>query len=150
MNAEMAKQLLDACYLAKRARDLLPALPEGVLPSFIQYLDVIQKLEKRGVQAKVSDVSDALHLPRPGVTRTVKDMQAKGYLQKQVSAEDGRITFLIVTEKGRTLSRKYDENYFRELIPYLNGISEAEAGCTIRTIQKFYEIMAERSDSDEK
>lgn len=150
MNAEMAKQLLDACYLAKRARDLLPALPEGVLPSFIQYLDVIQKLEKRGVQAKVSDVSDALHLPRPGVTRTVKDMQAKGYLQKQVSAEDGRITFLIVTEKGRALSRKYDEDYFRELIPYLNGISEAEAECTIRTIQKFYEIMAERSDSDEK
>lgn len=150
MNAEMAKQLLDACYLAKRARDLLPALPEGVLPSFIQYLDVIQKLEKRGVQAKVSDVSDALHLPRPGVTRTVKDMQAKGYLQKQVSAEDGRITFLIVTEKGRALSRKYDEDYFRELIPHLNGISEAEAGCTIRTIQKFYEIMAERSDSDEK
>ena len=150
MNAEMAKQLLDACYLAKRARALLPALPEGVLPSFIQYLDVIQKLEKRGVQAKVSDVSDALHLPRPGVTRTVKDMQAKGYLQKQVSAEDGRITFLIVTEKGRALSRKYDEDYFRELIPYLNGISEAEAGCTIRTIQKFYEIMAERSDSDEK
>ena len=150
MNAEMAKQLLDACYLAKRARDLLPALPEGVLPSFIQYLDVIQKLEKWGVQAKVSDVSDALHLPRPGVTRTVKDMQAKGYLQKQVSAEDGRITFLIVTEKGRALSRKYDEDYFRELIPYLNGISEAEAECTIRTIQKFYEIMAERSDSDEK
>ena len=150
MNAEMTKQLLDACYLAKRARDLLPALPEGVLPSFIQYLDVIQKLEKRGVQAKVSDVSDALHLPRPGVTRTVKDMQAKGYLQKQVSAEDGRITFLIVTEKGRALSRKYDEDYFRELIPYLNGISEAEAECTIRTIQKFYEIMAERSDSDEK
>lgn len=150
MTIELIKQLLDACYLAKRARDLLPALPEGVLPSFIQYLDVIQKLEKRGVQAKVSDVSDALHLPRPGVTRTVKDMQAKGYLQKQVSAEDGRITFLIVTEKGRALSRKYDEDYFRELIPYLNGISEAEAECTIRTIQKFYEIMAERSDSDEK
>ena len=150
MNAEMAKQLLDACYLAKRARDLLPALPEGVLPSFIQYLDVIQKLEKQGVQAKVSDVSDALHLPRPGVTRTVKDMQAKGYLQKQVSVDDGRITFLTVTEKGRALSRKYDEDYFRELIQYLNGISEAEAECTIRTIQKFYEIMAERSDSDEK
>lgn len=150
MNAEMAKQLLDACYLAKRARDLLPALPEGVLPSFIQYLDVIQKLEKQGVQAKVSDVSDALHLPRPGVTRTVKDMQAKGYLQKQVSVDDGRITFLTVTEKGRALSRKYDEDYFRELIPYLNGISEVEAECTIRTIQKFYEIMAERSDSDEK
>lgn len=150
MNAEMAKQLLDACYLAKRARDLLPALPEGVLPSFIQYLDVIQKLEKQGVQAKVSDVSDALHLPRPGVTRTVKDMQAKGYLQKQVSVDDGRITFLTVTEKGRALSRKYDEDYFRELIHYLNGISEAEAECTIRTIHKFYEIMAERSDSDEK
>ena len=35
------------------------------LPSFIQYLDAIQTLEQQGVQVKVSDLSDALSLPRP-------------------------------------------------------------------------------------
>lgn len=89
MTIELIKQLMDTCYLAKRARDLLPPLPDGVTSSYIQYLDVIQRLEAKGVRARVSDLSDALNLPRSGVTRTVKEMERKGYLQKQVSAEDG-------------------------------------------------------------
>ena len=40
MTIELIKQLLDACYLAKRAREMLPALPEGVTSSYIQCLDV--------------------------------------------------------------------------------------------------------------
>ena len=72
MNIALIKRMMDACYQAKRVRDLLPALPDGVLPSFIQYLDAIQTLEQQGVQVKVSDLSDALSLPRPGVTRTVR------------------------------------------------------------------------------
>ena len=50
MTIELIKQLLDACYLAKRAREMLPALPEGVTSSYIQCLDVIQKLQTRGIQ----------------------------------------------------------------------------------------------------
>lgn len=49
MTIELIKQLLDACYLAKRAREMLPALPEGVTSSYIQCLDVIQKLQTRGI-----------------------------------------------------------------------------------------------------
>ena len=79
MTIELIKQLLDACYLAKRAREMLPALPEGVTSSYIQCLDVIQKLQTRGIWPKISDLSDALNLPRPGVTRTVKEMEHKGY-----------------------------------------------------------------------
>lgn len=29
MTIELIKQLLDACYLAKRAREMLPTLPEA-------------------------------------------------------------------------------------------------------------------------
>ena len=101
MNIALIKRMMDACYQAKRVRDLLPALPDGVLPSFIQYLDAIQTLEQQGVQVKVSDLSDALSLPRPGVTRTVKDMEARGLLTKQTSPEDGRVTYLTITEAGR-------------------------------------------------
>lgn len=150
MTAEDIKRLLDACYLAKRARDLLPALPDGVMPSYIQYLDTIQKLERKGQRARVSDISDALALPRPGVTRTIKEMEAKGYLKKQTSAEDGRVTYLSITEAGEQLSRKYDADYFRELAPCLDGISEADAECTIRTLETFYQVMWERRRSLEK
>lgn len=144
MTSEMIKKMFDACYLAKRTREMLPPLPEGVRSSFIQYLDTIQYLEKRGVQVKVSDISDAMKLPRPGVTRTVKEMKEKGYLKKMASEEDGRITYITVTQKGAQLSEKYDEQYFKNLLPYMEEISEDDAESMIQTIEKFYQIMCER------
>ena len=120
------------------------------MPSYIQYLDALQKLEAQGVLVRVSDLSEALGLPRPGVTRTVKEMEAKGYLHKQVSAEDGRVTYLSLTEAGKQLSRKYDADYFQELAPWMDRISEEDAECMIATIETFYQIMADRRTSFEK
>ena len=141
---------MDACYLAQRARSLLPPLPKGVLSSYIQYLDIIQRLEKQGMRVKVSDISGALALPRPGVTRTVKEMEAKGYLQKIASPDDGRVTFLTATEKGRKLHQKYDEEYFSGLLPYFDSISDEEAETMIATIEKFYQIMSGRRETYDK
>ena len=150
MDIEHIKRMMDACYLAKRARDMLPPLPDGVMPSYIHYLDTIQTLEKQGVRVKVSDISDALDLPRPGVTRTVKDMEAKGYLKKTAAPEDGRVTYLSITEAGRALHRRYDTEYFAVLAPYMAEISDAEAENAVRTIEMFHRIMWERKNANEK
>lgn len=144
MDIKTIKAMFDACYQAKRIRDLLPALPTGVTPSYIHYLDTIESLEQRGAQVKVSDISDALKLPRPGVTRTVKEMADKGYLCKHTSASDGRITYISITEAGRQLSQTYNEQYFNRLAPFLDDISEEDAICTIQTIDRFYRVMSER------
>ena len=144
MTSEIIKRMFDACYQAKRTREMLPPLPEGVRSSFIQYLDTIQSLEGQGVQVKVSDISEAMELPRPGVTRTVKEMEEKGYLKKMAAEGDGRVTYIAVTRKGTNLSQKYDEQYFKSLLPYMEEISDEDAECMIRTIEKFYQIMCER------
>ena len=145
MTIEKIKAIFDACYLAKRSRDLLPPLPKGVTPSYIHYLDVIESFGQQGVSVKVSDISDALDIPRPGVTRTVKEMQAKGYLRKQTSESDGRVTYITVTEDGKKLSKIYNTQYFNRLLPLLEDISDEDAECTIRTIEKLYKVMSERS-----
>ena len=54
MRIETLKKMFDACYQAKRARDLLPPLPNGVTSSYIHYLDAIQILEKQEIHVKVS------------------------------------------------------------------------------------------------
>ena len=84
------------------------------------------------------------------MTRTVKEMEAQGYLQKQVSAEDGRVTYLQLTAAGEQLSREYDADYFRALAPALDGISDADAVCTVRTLEAFYQVMYERRNTLEK
>ena len=150
MRIETLKRMFDACYQAKRIREMLPALPSGVTPSYIHFLDVIQILERQGLAVKISDISDYLNIPRPGVTRTVKEMEEKGYLRKANAAEDGRITYISLTEEGRKLSEKYNENYFAGLAPYLESISEADAKVMIQTIETFYQVMCERREKFEK
>ena len=144
METSTIKVLFDACYLAKRSRDLLPPLPPGVTPSHIHLLDAIDDLERRGQRATASDVSDALRLPRPGVTRTVKEMEGKGYLCKQPSARDGRVAYITATPAGQELLQRYTRQYFTRLAPLLADISEEDAACTIRTLGRLYQVMAQR------
>ena len=139
MTIAMIKSLLDACYQAKRIRDLLPPLPKGVAPAYIHYLDVIDQLERQGVRVRVSDIGDTLDIPRPGVTRTVK-----GYLRKTASEEDGRVTYITATEAGKLLSQRYNEHYFSLLAPQLADISDEDAACTVRTIERMHCVMSER------
>lgn len=149
MEIQTIKAMFDACYQAKRIRDLLPSLPKGVTPSYIHYLDTIETLEQRGTQVKVSDISDMLNIPRPGVTRTVKEMESKGYLCKRTSPEDGRITYISITQAGKQLSEKYNKQYFNRLAPFLEAIPEEDINCTIQTIERFYRVMTERRISVE-
>ena len=60
MQRDKIKKVMDACYLAKRVRDLLPKLPNGVTSTRIHYLDTIRKLELKTANVKVSDISDEL------------------------------------------------------------------------------------------
>lgn len=142
--------MMDACYQAKRIREMLPALPTGVTPSYIHFLDVVEIMEKQGISVKISDISDYLHIPRPGVTRTVREMEEKGYLRKRVAAEDGRVTYISITEKGRALSKKYNDDVFDSLADPLDVISEEDAENMIHTIETFYQVMCERRDHFEK
>lgn len=142
MTNKKIKRMLDACYQAKRIREMLPPLPEGIMSSHIRYMDMIQELQKQNDHVRVSDLSDVLNIPRPGVTRTIKEMEKKGLVQKISSPDDGRVTYLSLTEHGKELSEKYNENYFNELLPYLDAISDTETDCMIRTIQKFYDIQS--------
>ena len=150
MKVQTIKRMMDACYQAKRIREMLPALPSGVTPSYIHFLDVIAIMEQQGISVKISDISDFLKIPRPGVTRTVREMEEKGYLRKQVAAEDGRVTYISITEQGRALSRKYNDDVFNSLVAPLSEISEEDAETMIQTIETFYQVMCERRDHFEK
>ena len=143
MKSEKVKEMLDSCYMAKRILDMLPKLPEGVLPSYVRYLETIIELEEKNQKVKVSDVSEVLNLPRPGVTRTINAMEEKGYLKKETAKHDGRVTYVTVTKEGKMIFEKYNKDYFQKLALCLNHVSNDEADCMIQTIEKFYVVMCE-------
>lgn len=143
MTSEKIKEMLDSCYMAKRILDMLPKLPEGVLPSYVRYLETIIELEEKNQKVKVSDVSEVLNLPRPRVTRTIHAMEEKEYLKKETAKHDGRVTYVTVTKEGKMIFEKYNKDYFQKLALCLNHVSNDEADCMIQTIEKFYEVMCE-------
>ena len=115
MNSQKTKEMLDSFYMAKRILDLLPELPEGVLPSYIRYLETVLNLKEAHEKVKVSDLSSALNLPRPGVTRTVSSMVEKSYLNKRSSKEDGRITYIEISDKGMALFAKFNAKFMKNV-----------------------------------
>lgn len=147
MTKEKIKQVMDACYQAKRVRDMMPKLPNGVTPTHIHYLDVITKLELDGAEVKVSGISDELGLPRPGVTKTIKDMERLGFVEKKSSETDGRIVYIRSTQAGRDLVCKYVDEYFTGLGESLTDITDEDADTMIATVEKLYEVMSKRSQN---
>lgn len=144
MTRDKIKKVMDACYQAKRVRDLLPKLPNGVTSSHIHYLDTIRKLELQTDHVKVSDISDELGVPRPGVTKITKDMERLGFVEKRTAQTDGRVVFIKITTSGRELVDKYVDQYFGELSTELDDISDTDADRMIETIEKLYEVMRKR------
>lgn len=144
MQRDKIKKVMDACYLAKRVRDLLPKLPNGVTSTHVHYLDTIRKLELKTANVKVSDISDELGLPRPGVTKITKDMEKLGLVEKKAAKTDGRVVFIKITASGKDLVDKYVDRYFGELSAELDDISDADADNMIETIEKLYEVMKGR------
>ena len=142
MTVEDIKQMLDAFYKAKRIRDMLPELPEGVSQSYIRFLDAIEKLQRANGSVRISDLSAKLRLQPPGVTRTVKEMEEKGFLAKQTSPDDGRVTYITITESGAALSEEFNTRVFESLGAKLPDISQQDAETVIRVIERFYAVMS--------
>ncbi len=139
MTLENIKEMLDSFYTAKRIIDLLPRLPEGVTPSHIRYLDTIEKLKKEKKDVRVSDLSNILNLQKPGVTRTLKEMEEKGLITKTPSKDDARVTYIEITPKGEKISKKHNEEVFLPLVDSLSSIRDKEVKTTINTINLFYD-----------
>lgn len=144
MKKDTIKKVMDACYLAKRVRDMLPKLPNGVTSTHIHYLDTIRKLELKTGSVKMSDISDELGLPRPSVTKTIKDMEKLGFVEKNTTTADGRFVFIRITTAGKDLVDKYVDQYFGELSREFDDVSDEEAANMINTVEKLYEVMSRR------
>ncbi len=139
MTLENIKEMLDSFYTAKRIIDLLPGLPEGISPSHIRYLDNIEKLKKEKKDVRVSDLSKILELQKPGVTRTLKEMEEKGLVTKIPSKEDARVIYIEITPEGEKISKKHNEEVFLPLIDSLSSITDEEVKTIISTINLFYD-----------
>ena len=126
MDTALIKDFFDCCRDAKKILELLPPLPQGLTPRHIQIIDTI------------SDISTALHVTRPSITRLVSELAAAGYAQKAGSATDGRVTYVALTNKGKSCCDFYVKRYHNWVSSQLTGIKPDDLICAAATIRSFY------------
>ena len=85
-----------------------------------------------------------LGLPRPSVTKTIKDMENLGFVKKISTKEDGRVVYIQITDSGKSLIDKYVDEYFTTLSKELIDITDEEADMMIEVVEKMYAVMSKR------
>ena len=82
MTVQTIKRMLDACYQAKRIREMLPALPLRRDTLLYSFSGCDPDHGEAGVAVKISDISDYLNIPT-----SRRDTDSKRNGRKGVSAE---------------------------------------------------------------
>ena len=95
---------------------------EGIFPS---HVDILVRLFS-GERYTMKALADKIHRTQPTVTVLVDKLVAHDYVVKEKSNEDNRITFIRLTEKGRSLQTSFDEVSDHLNAAVFRGLSGAE------------------------
>ena len=142
MQEESVSKLLGACHEAKRIVELMPKLPQGMKPSHIHVIDIINQLQQRNGSVRVSDIGAALHVTNPGVTRLVNELVVLKAVEKTQSSEDKRVVTVRLTALGEDYLKKYIEEYHREVAGRLAEMSDEDVQKAAGVIHDAYQILS--------
>lgn len=135
------REMFDAFYLAKRIWELQPELPAGLSSQSIHILDSIHQLRNQKNIVYVSDVSAFLELPRPGITKSIRQLAQMGYVEKKVDDLDHRMIQVALTSLGQTVVQTYVTDYFQSIENKLSNIPESSIHQMAQTIEQIYQIL---------
>ena len=82
------------------------------------------------------------------MTKTIKDMERLGFVEKKASEADGRIVCISgALRLAEIWFCKYVDEYFAGLGESLADITDEDADIMIATIEKIYDVMSKRSQN---
>lgn len=102
-----------------------------------------KECSKNDEEVKVSMVTDRMHVNSTAVSRSLKSLEEKGYIERRVGRKDRRITYVSLTEEGRrvlkeatkklddftdAVFKKFGEENIESLMYHLDRLYEVAAG----------------------
>ena len=70
---------------------------DGLVPSHGDILVCLYEQDKMTMK----DIADKIHRTRPTVTVLVDKLEKLGYIEREISQEDSRYTYIVLTKKGQ-------------------------------------------------
>ena len=150
MDAEMVKELLDVCFLAKKATETMPPLPPGMGPRHVHILDAIQTLEARGEDVHVGDVSTMLKITTPSITRLIAELEAHGYVFKKGGSRDRRYVSVFLSPQGRDFHSDYVKAFHAVLAEKLAGVSDEDCRTVGRVVRALLSALRDMTSATQE
>ena len=99
-------------------------------------LPVLVRLIKDGDGISQKEIRKDIPISKSTLSKTIKNLEEKGYLKKKKSTEDRRATLIYLTEEGREIEnivKKIDRKAEEKM---LKGLSKAKKKNLARTLKK--------------
>ncbi len=105
---------------------------QDVSAAGIHYIDVINNMHN----PTFVELSNKMGLSKPSVTLMINKLQEKGYVQKIQSSEDGRVFFISLTEKGKSIARAYKDAHYKVVEHISSCLNNDEINTLIALLTK--------------
>lgn len=148
MNEQLSDQYIASCMIAKKTLRFLPEPAEGLQRRHTFIIKICYELMMNQGEVRVTDVADAIGVTLPSITKNIAALEKKGYLKKEVNAEDKRVVNVLLTEQGLDLYQREVRDFHQKNSQLLQEIPEADIHTTIHTIKKIYQLMAQEYKQD--
>lgn len=140
-NIFLVPKLLQACHQARQITELQPPLPQGITPRHIHIIHIIQQLHAKQANVRVSQISEALQVTRPSITRMLNELEQLQVIRKYADTQDKRVTNLELTALGKEYYAYYVKAYHQWVSTLLAEMNPEDIQTTIATISRFAAIM---------
>ena len=139
INTKLMDAVMDSLFLAKKAYEALPPLPPGIKPIYHRVLNMLYQYKEEGKEIRVSELSVALDMQLPNMTKLINEMNDAGLVQKVRSKQDKRAVFIQISEDGIQYFKEFVLVYRRKLQKEFEEFDEQDCYTMIRMINEIRE-----------
>ncbi len=121
----------------------------GVSEIEFKTMSAISRISKSG-DVKVSDIARYLELSAPAVSRTMKSLEEKEYIERQTDKQDRRNTFVKLTIKGEEQQKAWMKSFeeFSEAI--FARLGDEKSNKLLEDLEAFVKASKEEMKAREK
>ena len=87
-------------------------------------------------QKSMTDIASRLNISRGAATQLIDGLIGNGYVDKQKSDDDGRISFVAVNDKGREVIKKIQQSGASRVLVLLETLADDELRSLGRALHK--------------
>ncbi|MFC4803647.1 MarR family winged helix-turn-helix transcriptional regulator [Filifactor villosus] len=142
MNRVLVEEFLQKSYELGMALDKWYAFSD--LPkSELCLLSVLHMAEKSGEDVTTAFLSERIGVSKSAISQTLKSLESKSYIRREVCEEDRRVVDVVFTDKGRENFKKDADDFLHHMEKVLERLEEADRNEFIRLLSVFVKVVTQ-------